>query len=122
MPYRFCLRRKTEGAPTLMNTFSHKSIENNIKKSTPEAITSRDSEASLSKKGKTPLAKQAKRDKKSSELWRSKTIQKSAKIVAQTRTIAEIRKSREYYKEQNKDLVVQFEKLTFDLKQSKKKL
>jgi hypothetical protein len=103
-----------------MNALSHKSIENNIEKFVPETITPPNSDSSLSKKGKTPPVKQAKRDKKSSELWRNKAIQKSAKIIAQTKTIAVIRKNAKSYKKQNKDLIVQFENLTLDLDQAKK--
>ena len=103
-----------------MNTLSHKSTENNTKKSPPETIVSHNFESFPSKKGKTPPAKQTKRYKKSSELWRNKAVQKSSKIVAQTKTIAEIRTSKERYRKQNKDLLVQFQKSTKDLDQSQK--
>lgn len=101
-----------------MKTLSHKSTENSIKKSAAETIASHNSESSPLKKGNTSPAKQAKRYKKSSELWRNKAVQKSSKIVAQTKTIAEIRKEIERHKKQNKELVVLFEKSTTDLDHS----
>jgi len=101
-----------------MHESSHKSVKKTTKKSIAERVASDISESSPSKKGKTPLAKQAKRYKKSSEQWREKAVNNSSKVIAQTKTITETRQRTERFKKQNKDLKIQIENLTSDFDQS----
>jgi hypothetical protein len=101
-----------------MHESSHKSTKKTSKKSIAERIASDISESFPSKKGKTPLAKQAKRYKKSSQQWREKAVNNSSKVIAQTKTITETRQRIERFKKQNNDLKVQIENLTSDFDQS----
>jgi hypothetical protein len=119
MTYRFGLQKHKPTVIHAMQTLSQESTEYTIKKSAPKKVNSFTTESSLPRIGKTPPAKQAKRYKKSSGSWKGKAVQRSSKIVAQEKSIAEIRKSREFHRQQNKDILAQFEQLTLVLNQTK---
>ncbi len=98
------------------------SVNSNRKKSKKTSVTPLNSELCLLKRGKTAFVKQAKRDKESKEIWKSKATQRCLENNANRKKIAEILESRESHIFKKKDFQIINEKFFSDIEQLELKL
>jgi hypothetical protein len=83
-----------------MKTVSQKPVKNATKKSSSKAVAA-----------KTPIAKQAKRYKQSSDNWRNKKIAVTLENNSNKKRISELKESRACHKEKNINLEFELEQL-----------